>query len=734
MHNPSDAEAHDDLGSAGTQIAPELPVDLLDEVAPERPAPHFHRWLLLYGVVVFALVLLAQWSSPISAGAPWPGLLTLPRELLPTPLPPVWQQAIGIVAQLAGTPPPLAAVRLAMLAQALLLAVAVVGAMALIMLHRPGIHTVFQHGMFFQATFLALAILYKGAFLSNLVTQGSPAVLSAAFAAMALLALGFFLHGEFRASPETSTSSGKGLLLLAALCLGAGCADQPYFLILVPFGVSLCLRRPVRRIERLLHFLVPLTFMLIWPTLRYLENGGTPSDLLAHLLRLPFPDASMSPAAFEFGNDLHLGIPFIFLVLIGLFLLPRTTNLRWVIGALLLMALLLGPAMPLLANPPTVVPLPVDYMAPVLLAWVLFVVAILVALLARLSAKGQVLVTTTVALAFLMELKPIFENGAHNPSAFQQEVEALFAEVPEGATVVARNTEMAAALWGLQQVHHQRPDLRIVPIQWLGMPGARRAAGERLALTLSEDFPSAEAVDRWAAELPLHAAALQADDLAALEAGLADFAAWDLATLECPQDSVWFLGVQVRWLLTRGERRGAFLVYPPTGASVQPQDLAVNLPWGQAIRDVIKAETLAQRRDALREPRHPFDVRVPVKDPIREALTEALRVAREGDGVLTDALRTDTDTLWRADKLQLLQSVYEVLTQAKSPDPESWYQLAAVHAQLGHWGDTTTALGKWMEAFPDGNGNAFGRINSDGRFAVYLRKAGGGPVPLPEGL
>jgi len=749
MHNETEIPSRsDDLGALGTQVAAELPPELLAEAAPdERPPQSLQPWWLaaLLAVVAGCIVQSQFLTLPTEAGAgPWQGFLAQAPGVLPGPLPPYWHGIILLVAQWGGLSTLKAAAVVALASTVALLAlVAMLGARLAITL-RPSNS---RHWLRYNIVaafcgFLAAFMLLNSEPLTTAFYSVAPSTLSAAFALLAYL---LFVGANTR--PGVSFA-----LLLAAGLMGMACVDQPYFLV---FAAMLFIRMLVfgpvgpRRLERWAGVVVVFLVALLWPALHLMQGGMAPQAVLEHILRGPYPDGS-----FRLSADLLYGsiwsnpfyAPASYLNWILVLFLPvpmvllRKSPVRAEFAFMALAALLLWPMMGILANPPSGLIVPMDVASPCLLAVAMLLAIAVAAFFAPFQWRvshvfGKMLSTAAIVAVGILVL-PRTQEVTPSDWELHSAIDDSVALAPEGAIVVVGGLKFAGMLWGMQAIESLRNDLHIVPGPWLDTPEGRKAAQKILgdSLKLEPNFPTPVAMERWEHELPLQLASLEGTSEAEFRKGLHAFALWDLVSGVGAGKSICFLGESPSWLLARAQIADDLLVYPPSVEVTATHKKHVESsggddPWRRYTRSDLARRSM-QEQDAVRradimDSVLPSEERKDDKptDPLGIVGVKALEAAQQANGVLSAELRAQTDELWRADLLHVLRAVYETLAAAPKPDAEVHYQRAAVYAQLGLWKECGAALADWMKAFPVGNGTAFTRLSGDGRFALYLRHA-----------
>jgi hypothetical protein len=712
-----------DLGALGTQMADALAIDAIPmDAAPLRGVSA--RGAALAAACVLLVAAPVAWRTLSAGMAPgvWIGFALAPAQELPAPLPPYWHMLSGALGAGGWLAPPQAVQLLAAVA-ALSLAIAASVLAADLCARgsgRDGALPVILGAITGIAAFLSAPV--QAAMLG-----GGPEALAAA-SAVAGLALFLRAH-ELPGLPP-------GLLAAGAM-LGVAIASQPYFLTLAAmcfFVMFLLGPQDGRQLERFAATAFVILFFAAWPALQLLQGGAGARALLEYVLNTPYPDASFQPG--EFPRDgIFSPVAATVLLASSAFTLLACRASRRSGVALALAIVLLWPCMPYLANPPHEALTPVDTRAPLLAAAVLLM-ALAFAGAGGLRAVFPPSVPTRVAAFALVAalLVVVVLEGQRvvdrrNVGAARMLGSSLVDGAPHGAVLVAGRLDIAGTLWALQRVEGIRKDLHVLPGAWLTRPDGRAAAAEILdgAMTIGATFPENDAIARWREELPLHLAALNDGVEAHFDAGLRQFALWDLASRSVAP--VYFLGEPSPWLAARGVPQGRMLAFPPPAHPTPPQTapgtVAAVAPEMQAWIDACNTAA-ATARDAATL----GGGATPQEGAVAQAATDLLERARAAEGKLSEELRIETDALWRADRLCLLRAVYEVLAKAPGAEPAVHYQLAAVYAQLGQWEAVSDALATWLASAGDENGAAFVHVANDSRFALYRRRVGGEFVKL----
>jgi hypothetical protein len=721
---PGDDYAEYDLSPGALRI--------IQDAAPRPALP-----ALVVGLVTslyLAGMRLADFPAHVAPGD-WHGFSLLPEDQVPGILPPLWSMCLGFI-QLIGVSPTHAAPALAILSNAV--AGGTVAMIAVLLM---------QHGLrgVPGATWVSAATAIGAACVFAVSTPASIARYSAGpeslNAALALLAVFCFLLGYGRPGLPLS-------LLAAAVLLGAACVEQPLFLMLavVIFFAQLLLgEEDQKQIARLGMILFGLFFVIAWTVLLTLRDPVDGRTLLAHLLQQTYPSPSFMPATFPVlvGSSLRTSTVTLLVVFaLGACFFQRVRAQEIVL--LLIAAALLGPAIPFLANPPEPRLIPQEFLSPILAAAGLLVSA-------GFAGAGVLFAHTRLNSRFLLPLfafslllSAISLNEIANRDTKGAiaggctAIHELTVSAPDGTLLITGQLNLASTLWAMQATEDFRKDLRVLPVTWLTNRLGRAAANKILGpeFTLAEEFPTPADIDRWREALPLHIATLNAGDPDRAESDLLPFALWDVVAQEALHDPVYFAGVDAPWLLARATPAGHLLAYPTEGAQeLRPKDPLNNWDaFPTPLTDVFERlqacnADAAGARDEMTWTGEP--IRAWTDDPMPELWTKANgdlktrlgKAVAEANGKLTDEIKTETDQLWKHDRLFQLRTFYEAFTAAPNAEAEAWYQLAAVYAQLGQWERTGDALNKWLEKVTDGNGPPLGRLAGDGRFTLFQQRS-----------
>ena len=717
---PGNDYAEYDLSPASLRV--------IQESAPKPALP-----ALLVGLVTclyLAGMRFADFPAQVAPGD-WHGFSLLPADEVPGILPPLWSMCLGFM-QLFGISFPHAAPALSILSSA------VAGgtvAMITVLLMQQGLRGVRGATWISAATAIGAACAFAVSAPATLARfSAGPESLNTA---LALLAMFCFLLGYGRPGLPLS-------LLAAAVLLGAACVEQPLFLLLAivtVFAQFLLGEEDRKQAARLATILFGMFFTIAWTLLLTLRKGIDGRTLLEHLLQQTYPGPNFMPALFPVPTFSLLrpgAVVLLVILALGAGFLRRMR--RYEIVLLLIAAALLGPAIPYLAAPIESHLLPQEFLSPVVAAAGLL-------LSVGFAGAGTLFAHTRLnspylfpLFAFSLLLSAISLNETANRDAKADiagcsiAMHELTVSAPEGALLITGQLKLASTLWAMQTTEDFRKDLRVVPVSWLANRKGRAAATKILGpeFTLAEEFPTPADIDRWREALPLHIAMLNASDPDRAESDLLPFALWDVVAQEALHSPVYFAGVDAPWLLARATPAGHLLAYPSEGAQeMRPKDPLVS----REARPTPLSDMFEHLQTCNAEAAGARDELTwtggPVLDPMLELWTKAngdlkMRLDKAvagANGKLTDEIKTETDYLWKFDRLFQLRSFYEDFTALPNAEPEAWYQLAAVYAQLGQWERTSEALGTWLSKVDGGNGPPLGRLAGDGRFTLFQQRS-----------
>lgn len=718
------------LWEAGTQVGGEIAPEVIAELDRAWDKPKPVKGVLLAVALALAVQAFLIEIPDRAASGPWMGFALLPQGTLPELLPPLWQALTHTLSAYASISLVKALFVVSMGGAAL--AASAVAALCAHLIGRDTAAAPWLAGLLGGAAGACFGL----SFIAALARYGAgPEALAAAFA---LWAVFYLLRAYDR----------RGLtleLMIGAVCLGGAAVEQPYYLALfvgATFFLFLFQRDDGYQRERVFSFVFVFAFTLTAPALALLRTGVSIGAFAEHLLHLPIPDASWRPGDFvsRWGNPVALTtiVPLIALGTLACILRGKARN---ELIFLLAMAVLLGPAMYLLASPPAGNLVPIDIDSPRLAAFGLLCAAALAGA-ARLGQSPKwpvVRVCFCLFLASFCLLLSVWEGGERLADAdalgtkrLPDTLRELVDDMPQGALVAVGDLDAAGALWAMQSAGGYRNDLRIVPVSWLSRRPGRVAAQSLVGPTdaLEDDFPSGAAIERWKRDLPMYVDSLGDGPIATLEARLEPFALWDLVTSE--RKPVYFVAVDAPWVLSRATPQGHRLVYPAESTAARlPETVLGALNQGDSLLGQVT--TAINRANAHAQAARVLESADPA---LQEAVMRLEALLAVGKGELTEELTRDTDLLWRNDRVFALKDFYTRLAALPGADPEIFYQLAAADAVLGQWQETEQALAQWLAAGqPDDNGlpgAGLKRLLADSRFDLFANRVGTLRLTMPS--
>ncbi len=396
-------------------------------------------------------------------------------------------------------------------------------------------------------------------------TGGGPTTLTLALALGALLAvLGLLDSGH-----------GSKWMVVGSCCSGLAAANHPAFglVFFVMLGVHFAARQEGSGHSDAIRAVAVFLGLASLPFWNAMWRGEPLAYFLSHALASPFPVVAGGMPEWGYAADLLESVTPLLLLLAmpAMVLFFRETSRAFAI-VLALLFWLTGPMLPFFTNQGGAPDVIQDLDAPRLLA--VAVVSVFAAtgclLLARAISKAPRSRPHRLALVLGLVLLVVALQGqraSDRRHSFALELgrEAL-KDCPENGIVVAGNASLTSLLMACQASVAIRPDVLVVPYDFLPHPRLRaklRAyAGVRASVPMG--FPEDDAEERWQKEHPRLVAKLH-DKTAGLRSDdqeLTELALWEFVRDNPIRWPLCFLGVDASWLAARAQVCGAVLTYP----------------------------------------------------------------------------------------------------------------------------------------------------------------------------
>jgi hypothetical protein len=440
------------------------------------------------------------------------------------------------------------------------------------------------------ATGLAAAAVFATASATTYAATGAgPGTLSSALGLAALLLVVTSVHGRRRFP----------LRVLAAVAAGLATANHPAFALLLPLLWAIHLRDPrgAGVLPGTLLLTVAFAVTAGLPLAAALYRGESLVQFLGHALSSPYPTVGDGRPQLGYAQELarNMALPALLLAVpaLVLFFGRGTRPYMLLLGAVFLT---MGPFLPFLTNQHVTEGVLRDAAAPRLMTLAAASAFAALGLLALLWKVSDTRRARPRRLAILLALTLVvvslqrYEAPDRGHTLARALGEQILAGCPEEAYLVTGNPNLSSLVVATQRALGVRPDVKIVPAEFLTRPRLRDRLQRHLdnRLSIPARFPAEDAFERWEAERPfvLREMLRTASEVKPDNPYMRDLAMWDLVRDNPERWPLCFVGVNSSWLTARAQLSGPVFVYPRNGegAEVRLYELAERVALDEEYR------------------------------------------------------------------------------------------------------------------------------------------------------